>query len=105
MNVRAASLDELLIRRFAPALTTAEATLVRYVRDLDTIRNKANIPANDYVRVQGDSGGPLLHQLANGRWVNIGIVSWGIRCGEPGRPGIYTRVNSYLDWIFENAVF
>ncbi|XP_032687892.1 proclotting enzyme-like [Odontomachus brunneus] len=54
---------------------------------------------------QGDSGGPLLHQLGNGRWVNIGIVSWGIRCGEPGYPGIYTRVNSYLDWIFANAVF
>ncbi|XP_076242357.1 trypsin-1 [Calliopsis andreniformis] len=54
---------------------------------------------------QGDSGGPLLHQLANGRWVNIGIVSWGIRCGERGRPGIYTRVSSYLDWIFANAVF
>ncbi|OAD52018.1 Proclotting enzyme [Eufriesea mexicana] len=54
---------------------------------------------------QGDSGGPLLHQLGNGRWVNIGIVSWGIRCGEAKRPGIYTRVNSYLDWIFENAVF
>ncbi|XP_024887437.1 proclotting enzyme-like [Temnothorax curvispinosus] len=54
---------------------------------------------------QGDSGGPLLHQLANGRWVNIGIVSWGIRCGDPGYPGIYTRVNSYLDWIFANAVF
>ncbi|XP_020295935.1 proclotting enzyme-like isoform X2 [Pseudomyrmex gracilis] len=54
---------------------------------------------------QGDSGGPLLHQLANGRWVNIGIVSWGIRCGEPGFPGIYTRVSSYLDWIFANAVF
>ncbi|KAM0730709.1 Proclotting enzyme [Formica fusca] len=54
---------------------------------------------------QGDSGGPLLHQLGNGRWVNIGIVSWGIRCGEPGFPGIYTRVSSYLDWIFANAVF
>ncbi|XP_015109806.1 venom protease [Diachasma alloeum] len=54
---------------------------------------------------QGDSGGPLLHQLANGRWINIGIVSWGIRCGEPGHPGIYTRVSSYLDWIFANAVF
>ncbi|CAL7938335.1 unnamed protein product [Xylocopa violacea] len=54
---------------------------------------------------QGDSGGPLLHQLGNGRWINIGIVSWGIRCGEPGRPGIYTRVSSYLEWIFENAVF
>ncbi|KAK2579335.1 hypothetical protein KPH14_008287 [Odynerus spinipes] len=54
---------------------------------------------------QGDSGGPLVHQLGNGRWVNVGIVSWGIRCGMPGRPGIYTRVNSYLDWIFANAVF
>ncbi|XP_014488987.1 PREDICTED: proclotting enzyme-like [Dinoponera quadriceps] len=54
---------------------------------------------------QGDSGGPLLHQLGNGRWVNIGIVSWGIRCGDPGFPGIYTRVSSYLDWIFANAVF
>ncbi|KAL2743756.1 venom protease isoform X1 [Vespula maculifrons] len=54
---------------------------------------------------QGDSGGPLVHQLGNGRWVNVGIVSWGIRCGEPGHPGIYTRVNFYLDWIFANAVF
>ncbi|XP_018398794.1 PREDICTED: proclotting enzyme-like [Cyphomyrmex costatus] len=54
---------------------------------------------------QGDSGGPLVHQLANGRWVNIGIVSWGIRCGDPGYPGIYTRVSSYLDWIFANAMF
>ncbi|KAI4498839.1 hypothetical protein M0802_006014 [Mischocyttarus mexicanus] len=54
---------------------------------------------------QGDSGGPLVHQLGNGRWVNIGIVSWGIRCGEPRNPGIYTRVNFYLDWIFANAVF
>ncbi|XP_011301302.1 proclotting enzyme [Fopius arisanus] len=54
---------------------------------------------------QGDSGGPLLHQLGNGRWINIGIVSWGVRCGEPGYPGIYTRVSSYLDWIFANAIF
>ncbi|KAL7301191.1 hypothetical protein TKK_0006161 [Trichogramma kaykai] len=54
---------------------------------------------------QGDSGGPLMHQLSNGRWISVGIVSWGIGCGEPDKPGIYTRVNSYLDWIFANAVF
>lgn len=63
-----------------------------------------NTYSNEFF-LQGDSGGPLLHQLANGRWVNIGIVSWGIRCGEPGHPGIYTSVSSYLDWIFANAIF
>ena len=44
-------------------------------------------------------------QLESGRWTTIGIVSWGIRCGEPNKPGIYTRVNRYLQWIVENSVF
>ncbi|XP_030371238.1 venom protease [Scaptodrosophila lebanonensis] len=52
---------------------------------------------------QGDSGGPLLVQLPNLRWVTIGIVSWGVRCGEPRRPGMYTRVDRYLEWIISNA--
>ncbi|XP_069679505.1 trypsin-1 [Periplaneta americana] len=54
---------------------------------------------------QGDSGGPLMLQLDSGRWATIGVVSWGVRCGEPNTPGIYTRVNEYLQWIVENSVF
>lgn len=54
---------------------------------------------------QGDSGGPLMIQLQNQRWIVIGIVSWGIRCGDPKHPGIYTRVNKYVEWIVENAEF
>ncbi|XP_058822335.1 proclotting enzyme-like [Topomyia yanbarensis] len=54
---------------------------------------------------QGDSGGPLMIQLPNKRWVTVGIVSWGIRCGEANHPGIYTRVSSYVRWVIENAVF
>ncbi|PSN40451.1 Proclotting enzyme [Blattella germanica] len=54
---------------------------------------------------QGDSGGPLMLQLESGRWAVIGVVSWGVRCGEPNTPGIYTRVNRYLQWIVENSVF
>ncbi|XP_063709386.1 proclotting enzyme-like [Culicoides brevitarsis] len=54
---------------------------------------------------QGDSGGPLMVKQSNDRWVVAGIVSFGLRCGEKNRPGIYTRVDSYLKWIIENAVF
>lgn len=54
---------------------------------------------------QGDSGGPLLVQLPNRRWVTVGIVSWGIRCGEANRPGIYTRVSSYVRWVIDNSNF
>lgn len=44
-------------------------------------------------------------QIPNKRWIVVGIVSWGIRCGEPNHPGIYTRVDAYSQWIIENSVF
>lgn len=50
---------------------------------------------------QGDSGGPLMLKQ-EGRWMQIGIVSFGNKCGEPGYPGVYTRVSEYVDWIKSN---
>ncbi|XP_055934773.1 clotting factor G beta subunit-like isoform X1 [Argiope bruennichi] len=55
---------------------------------------------------QSDSGGPLMYPdegyFRNIRWVQVGIVSFGFRCGEPGFPGVYTRVSSHMNWILQN---
>lgn len=49
---------------------------------------------------QGDSGGPV---LCKNNGVLIGIVSFGRGCGEPDGPGVHTRVDRYLGFIFRTV--
>lgn len=53
---------------------------------------------------QGDSGGPLFSKsLEKDSPVVHGIVSYGVGCAQKGRPGVYTAVFAYKDWI-ENFI-
>lgn len=50
---------------------------------------------------QGDSGGPLVCMI-NKHMTLVGIISWGIGCGQKDVPGVYTKVTNYIDWIQDN---
>ncbi|XP_076017050.1 hepatocyte growth factor activator serine protease [Genypterus blacodes] len=47
---------------------------------------------------QGDSGGPLACARNDVSFL-YGIISWGEGCGRSGKPGVYTKVVNYMDWI------
>ena len=55
---------------------------------------------------QGDSGGALVlkDESNQGRWTQIGIVSFGFGCAQAGYPGVYTRLSSHVKWLKENAI-
>ncbi|XP_048516670.1 phenoloxidase-activating factor 2 isoform X1 [Dendroctonus ponderosae] len=49
----------------------------------------------------GDGGSPLVcpDSTNRGRYVQSGIVSWGIGCGEENIPGVYANVAKFRNWI------
>lgn len=55
----------------------------------------------EYFFSKGDSGGPLVDK--NG--VQVGIVSFGVGCGNPSFPGVYTRLSAVAAWVNRGICF
>ncbi|MEM9733294.1 MAG: serine protease [Pseudomonadota bacterium] len=55
----------------------------------------------------GDSGGPLVVPLKDGRYIQAGVVSWGMAarsgkgCERRSQFSAYTRTGNYVDWVLE----
>ncbi|MBD0743372.1 trypsin-like serine protease [Streptomyces sp. CBMA152] len=52
---------------------------------------------------QGDSGGPMFRKDNTNAWIQVGIVSWGQGCAEPGYPGVYSEVSTFAADIAQAA--
>lgn len=63
----------------------------------DVLGGMLCVGANDgqsHDTCQGDSGGPLTRATSATHRALVGVVAWGIGCGIPGMPGLYTNVSS-----------
>lgn len=61
----------------------------------------------DNLLEQGDGGSPLVCPVPGtrpARYVQVGMVAWGIGCGEDGLPGVYVNVPQASPWIQDKII-
>jgi secreted trypsin-like serine protease len=51
------------------------------------------------IKKSGDSGGPLLIRQSDGRWVVLGITSYGASARPSVAPGVYVKLSAHAKWL------
>ena len=74
-----------------------------YEQRIDTMVSRVRSIFDDFsfvfIAQTGDSGGPLLIRQADGRWIVLGITSYGSIDHEQHAPGVYVKLSAYEDWL------
>jgi trypsin len=83
-------------------LVTKETCSAAYPNILDSSMICAGVPQGGIDTCQGDSGGPIVAKNAEGKEVQVGVVSWGSGCARPNMYGVYANVALASNWIAEN---
>ena len=101
-------LSDILQKAQVPITSNAKCQAMLSLTSTDICENLKSQVCAGYEKggvdsCNGDSGGPLACTSTSGTPVLLGITSWGIGCAEPLKPGVYTRVSFYLEWIYDTT--
>lgn len=93
------------LREVAVPLITNSSCASQYAGIFDITANMAcaGLPQGTKDACQGDSGGPLVVPTGSGTWKLAGVVSFGLGCAQPNRPGVYARVTQLRAWILQQV--
>jgi serine protease len=90
--------SDILRQVSVPVIANTKCTTFESYEDVTQNMICAGVSRGGKDSCQGDSGGPLFMNF-NGRYAQVGIVSWGIGCARASAPGVYTRLGNYLEWM------
>ncbi|GAB5488962.1 MAG: hypothetical protein Pars2KO_25320 [Parasphingorhabdus sp.] len=47
----------------------------------------------------GDSGGPIVRKWGDGKYVQVGVISWAVGCGANDNPSVSANMFRYARWV------